>query len=120
MNESKPNYSQARCDLHPEHPQALLFLYKLRGDDGGEAPQPVTAVSAKFPVAIGTSQRRMGIGQSTVIRKPWVRGAQLTATLSRLWLFYRPGMASRMSVQSMAALRCNRGRRGNDAQSLFS
>ena len=34
MNESKPNYSQARCDLHPEHPQALLFLYKLRGDDG--------------------------------------------------------------------------------------
>ena len=81
-----------------------------------ESPQTVTAVSAKFPVAIDTSQRRMGIGQSTVIRKPRVRDAQLTATFNRLWLFYRPGMASRMSVQSRAALRCNRGRRGNDAQ----
>jgi hypothetical protein len=34
MGESKLNYSQARCDLHPGHAQALLFPYKLRG--GGE------------------------------------------------------------------------------------
>jgi hypothetical protein len=34
MNESKPDYSQARCDLHPEHPEAWLFPSRLRDDDG--------------------------------------------------------------------------------------
>jgi hypothetical protein len=34
MGESKPNYSQARCDLHPEHPLAWLSSVQLRDDDG--------------------------------------------------------------------------------------
>ena len=34
MREWKPNYLQARCDLHPEHPLAWLSPVQLRDDDG--------------------------------------------------------------------------------------
>jgi hypothetical protein len=83
-----------------------------------KTPQAVTVVSAKFSVVIDIFHRRMGIGQSILIRKSRVRGAQLTAIFSRLWLYCPPGMASRTSAQSRAALRCNRGRprRRNDAR----
>ena len=39
MRESTPNYLQARCDLHPEHPLAWLSPVQLQDDDGGPSKQ---------------------------------------------------------------------------------